>query len=474
VAYRVALRARKTAARRQAKELQGVEMAAMQSDDDETGRDLQLSLQEELQHLPVKYRSPLVLCYLEGRTNEEAARQLRCPVGTLKTRLSRGREMLRKRLARRGVALSAGALAAVLSPPAAPAVSPALVDTAIKAACMFAAGQATGTGALSANAVALTKGVLKAMLWTKLKVVVAVLLAVGLLGTGAGWLTLRSLAADPGAIKTEAVAFVRPDPVERPKDDTKVKAEVEKLQGTWNVVALETADMKMPENAVKGSKIVVKKDMFITISMGATYKGTFKIDVSGTPKTLDLTFTEGPEKGKTNLGIYELDGETWKICLNVTGKDRPKEFIAKAGSGFVLETLRREKEEKDAEALKKEMAALEGEWAMVSGEISGQPLPEAFVKTGKRTAKGNETSVAIGGQVFLKATYTIDPTKKPKAIDYTMTDGPSKGKTQYGIYEVDGDTVRFCFASPGKERPTQFATKAGDEQTLSVWKKVKP
>src|SRR5436305_3969164 len=127
----------------------------------------------------------------------------------------------------------------------------------------------------------------------------------------------------------------------------------------------------------------------------------------------------------------------------------------------------------EPEEVKKERAKLEGEWTMVSGEIDGQPMPDAFVKTGKRVAKGNETTVTIGGNVFLKATYTIDPAKKPKTIDYTMTDGPTKGKMQYGIYELDNDTLRFCFASPGKDRPTEFTAKAGEGRTLSVWKRVK-
>jgi uncharacterized protein (TIGR03067 family) len=125
------------------------------------------------------------------------------------------------------------------------------------------------------------------------------------------------------------------------------------------------------------------------------------------------------------------------------------------------------------DAAKKEMAQLEGEWSMVSGEANGASMPEATVKTGKRVAKDGETTITIGGQVYFKAKFTIDPTKKPRAIDYTMTEGPTKGKTHLGIYELDGDTVKFCFAAPGKDRPTEFTAKEGSEQTLSVWKRVK-
>jgi uncharacterized protein (TIGR03067 family) len=125
------------------------------------------------------------------------------------------------------------------------------------------------------------------------------------------------------------------------------------------------------------------------------------------------------------------------------------------------------------DAVKKEMAQLEGDWSMVSGEADGQSMPKEMVATGKRVAKDGETTITIGGQVYFKAKFSIDPTKKPKAIDYTMTEGPTKGKTHLGIYELDGDTLKFCFAAPGKDRPTEFTAKEGSERTLSVWKREK-
>ena len=129
--------------------------------------------------------------------------------------------------------------------------------------------------------------------------------------------------------------------------------------------------------------------------------------------------------------------------------------------------------EKPADAVNADTAKLEGEWSMVSGEIDGQPMPADYVTTGKRSSKNGETTVTINGQLFMKAKYSLDPSKKPKSIDYEMTGGVTKGKTQLGIYEIDGDTVKFCFASPGKERPTDFMTKPGSGRTLSVWKREK-
>jgi len=119
--------------------------------------------------------------------------------------------------------------------------------------------------------------------------------------------------------------------------------ELEKLQGTWNMVSLEIEGMKMAEPAFKGAKIVVKGDAFTTTSMGAVYKGTLSVNGAKTPKTLDLAFLEGPEKGNTSLAIYQLEDDTWKICLTIRGNDRPKEFVTKPGSGHALETLKLEK-----------------------------------------------------------------------------------------------------------------------------------
>jgi uncharacterized protein (TIGR03067 family) len=128
----------------------------------------------------------------------------------------------------------------------------------------------------------------------------------------------------------------------------------------------------------------------------------------------------------------------------------------------------------DHEAIKKDMEGLQGEWSMVSGSADGQPMPEEMRKQMKRVCKGDVLTVAMGTQTFLKAKITIDPSSKPKTIDYEMTDGLTKGKKQLGIYELNGDTLKSCFAAPGAERPPDFEGKAGDHRTLSVWKRENP
>jgi uncharacterized protein (TIGR03067 family) len=120
---------------------------------------------------------------------------------------------------------------------------------------------------------------------------------------------------------------------------------------------------------------------------------------------------------------------------------------------------------------KKDLAALQGEWSMTSGERDGQPIPDDLRKGFKRVVKDDVTTITASGQTVMKARFTVDPAKKPKAIDYTLLDGPNKDKKVLGIYELDGDTVKFCFAAPDQERPKEFKGDAG--RTFSAWKRDK-
>jgi RNA polymerase sigma factor (sigma-70 family) len=184
VAYRTALHARKTIARR--RRLEG-QVRPMERDDSPTDAamhsELQQLLDQELNALPEKYRAVIVLCDLLGNTKREAAQQLRCPEGTVSSRLTRGRELLRKRLTRRGAALSLGTLAALLETNKAPA-SASLIETTIKTAALVAAGNLMAAGGIAPNAAGLMEGVLKSMLLVKLKIATAVLFVTVLLGSG--------------------------------------------------------------------------------------------------------------------------------------------------------------------------------------------------------------------------------------------------------------------------------------------------
>lgn len=180
VALRVASRARASAIRRRRHERDGATLAStavLEEHDDSAS-----VLHQEVARLPEKYRTPVVLCYLEGRTYDEAAAQLRWPVGTVKSRLARARERLQRRLLQRGLAPSLSLATSDLSSRAhATFIRPELLETTVRAATAFAARTDPTTGALSAAAVALTEGVLHTMLLTKWKsVAVASIAAIGI------------------------------------------------------------------------------------------------------------------------------------------------------------------------------------------------------------------------------------------------------------------------------------------------------
>jgi RNA polymerase sigma factor (sigma-70 family) len=198
VAYRTAQQARRAVLKRRAKEANVVPRAEAAPDGWAELRDV---LDQELERLPEKYRAVVGLCDLQGATGQEAALHLGLPPGTVASRLARGRARLAKRLTRHGLAIAGAALAGTLSQNASAAVPGALVSGTSRAASLFAGGRAVPAGMLSARVVALTEGVLRTMLLTKLKVTVAVVLLVCALGAGAGAGILRGQAptAEPAA-----------------------------------------------------------------------------------------------------------------------------------------------------------------------------------------------------------------------------------------------------------------------------------
>jgi RNA polymerase sigma factor (sigma-70 family) len=209
VAYHLALKARRRGGRRRAVEVamaQVPETAAAPAGDDP---ELRAALDEEVSRLPEAYREAVVLCYLEGRGQAEAGRQLGCTVDALKGRLRRAREMLQRRLHKRGVGLSVAGMGALLAANAAAAApSAALLASTARAAVLFATG-AQAAGAVSAQALALAVGGLKTMCVTKIKLLGIVLASLGVLagggvalrGPGGAWTAAQqAAAAEPDTI----------------------------------------------------------------------------------------------------------------------------------------------------------------------------------------------------------------------------------------------------------------------------------
>ena len=139
-------------------------------------------------------------------------------------------------------------------------------------------------------------------------------------------------------------------------------------------------------------------------------------------------------------------------------------FAASAGSG----TLADEKAD-----LEKEARKFQGTWTFESSETGGKELPIGELKEFLLTFEGNKHTVKKGDEVIQIGTQVLDPSKSPKTIDVTMTEGLNKGTVMLGIYEIDGDTLKVCFDPQGKKRPTEFKSPPGSKNFVNVHKRVK-
>ena len=237
VARRIAIRARDQAARRVAREGRAMQT---ESGPDPSRREQIEALHEEIGRLPERYRSPVVLCHLEGRTLAEAARLLGCPVATVGVRLARARGRLRARLTRRGLALPATLAGPVLGPPSAEAAVPAgLAEAATRAAMSVAAGEAVAAGAVPAAVAQLASGEMRSMLVSKLTATVMGLAAAGTVTLSVGMLTA-------GGRPTQAVS----DPARAPVAPADGGGE-DRVDGTRSLNNLRLLARAMEEYVVK-------------------------------------------------------------------------------------------------------------------------------------------------------------------------------------------------------------------------------
>jgi RNA polymerase sigma factor (sigma-70 family) len=307
VAWRVAVRLRGRSARQHQREQIGIDLATVPGDAP-AWSEVRWVVHEEVQRLPDGYRRVVVLCCLEGKSNEEAAELLRLPIGTVKSRLSRARELLRTRLTRRGLAVGEGVLGTVL------------VDATLQAASPFAVG---AEGQVTARAVALSQEVLQTMMQKKITQAAALLLAVTVLGV-VGGLVYQAWAGGAGEPPVQAVRLEeKPAPADRPKGDQ------EAILGTWRVTSV-VVDGVERDNQRDGAawraksstwiftagKLVVKREAAGKDAPADSSEFRIKLDPTQTPRTLDLIRESGPDevKGQTVRCIYSLEGDVLKIC----------------------------------------------------------------------------------------------------------------------------------------------------------------
>jgi uncharacterized protein (TIGR03067 family) len=122
---------------------------------------------------------------------------------------------------------------------------------------------------------------------------------------------------------------------------------------------------------------------------------------------------------------------------------------------------------------KKDLERFQGNWTLISLERDGKKSSQEEAKKFKLTIQGNKFILRKDSVVISEGSFRLDPTKKPKEIDETITTGPNKGKIFLAIYEINDKQHRICFAAGGKKRPVAFASKPGSGHLLQVWERQK-
>ena len=126
----------------------------------------------------------------------------------------------------------------------------------------------------------------------------------------------------------------------------------------------------------------------------------------------------------------------------------------------------------DKADLEKEAKKFQGAWTFESSEAGGKQLPAGELKGLILTFEGDKHTVKKGDVLIQAGTQKLDPSKSPKAIDVTMTEGLNKGAVMLGIYEINGDTLRVCFDIEGKKRPAQFKSAPDTATFVNVHQRV--
>jgi RNA polymerase sigma factor (sigma-70 family) len=342
VAYRTSCCARSAAARRRRHERRAAEMAASSPCAEvRIGDEIARVLHEEVDRLPERYRVPIVLCDLEGRTCEEAARYTESPVGTVKSWRARGRQRLRKRLTGRGITASEGFVCPVPPTSLATAVPSVLSEATVRGVMARAS-----SGLVSPPFDSLVKKVLRTMMMEKFRLIACGCLSVAVLAVGANAIPSREPAGKSStALASGGVAIQSPgDPDER----ALAKADLDLMQGVWTRVSTEIQG-NVTRYDDTPPKLTVRKDGF-TFGMDQAGKplDTEKVELhpNQKPKAIDLTpggDTSGPLKGKTYPGIYKIEGDTLNLCLSIkAGSKRPTKFDTK-DTYWVLDVYKRSK-----------------------------------------------------------------------------------------------------------------------------------
>lgn len=343
VAHRVALKAKAQTTARQRHEHEAARPASLPPDEVTWG-ELCSTLDCELSRLPDRWRLPLILCYLEGQTQDEAACQLRWSKSTLRRRLEEARSALGRRLSGRGTALPAMLSAVLVSDCMASAQpAPRLVAATVEAAAGVAAGKAVMTAA-STQVAALTEGVLHAMFLTKLKLTTAVLFGLCLVVAGAGGLSYTTRATEQTESRPEAQPEDKKAAPEGVQDTRQLLEKARALRDAQALVREKEAILKEAQAILSETQQRYEKEQDryeAARARGQAKEGTI---VTGTLGPVDAEQSsvrvQWWKTGKTNSGEFRaLVWEDFSVAKDATiAQDNRKTRLAdlKRGSHLTL------------------------------------------------------------------------------------------------------------------------------------------
>ncbi len=431
VAYRVAVRASRADSRRKLKECPSTDAVDRAVSAKKPEPDLRMTIHELLDALPEKYRAPVVLCDLQGWTHDEAARSLRWPIGSVKGRLSRARDLLRTRLARHGLTATSATIAVAMSQDAIASIPPALIQTTIEAATAIAAGRVVAAGLVPASATALVEEAVRAMFWNKIKILAASMLAIGMLAGGAGVMARQQGTKEAAAETSKAVP---------------PKTELEKLQGDWVRVSV-TTDGKEVQKHIQ-ERLTIRGDLLYSGDPSLRQIGPQKLEIppEKSPSQIRSTQTIGPDKGKFLTMLYKLEGDQLTICGNLVDPAVPPADFGSTDSR-VLFVYRRDIPPEPAASTKTDLEKMQGRWECVGREVggtkfgvsAGDPLNHIIIRGDNLLLTRDDEVVGTPRVLHL------NPSASPKWFEWTRQSSANELESTRGIYKVDDSTLILCY-----------------------------
>jgi RNA polymerase sigma factor (sigma-70 family) len=478
VARRIALRARATSNRRELAMPVVVTETIAEAVASQATSDHAEVLDDEIARLPAILRVPIILCYLEGLTNREAAERLGCPEGTIVSRLARGRDKLRLGLTRRGVVLGGTAAIATLLSEAGSAAPllPGLSQSALACGLLPATGAISGGAILSVGAARLATEALQTLARRTL-IGYAMLVACCAVGIAAFAGLALSLGLPLGGrlVNNDALGEGANRGVRRPALSLERIWQGEDLEFVGGATAAEHAALSQDCRWVVDGQSIRFKWQDVTM-----FSADFRIDSSRQPYAIDVQSGDSPAipEGSVSRGAFLLNGIALEVCTAHADGERP-EFV-RAGivtppapdrpavrAGLVgysrLRRLNRSFEADD----------LQGKWVIERLEAGGEEMPlDAQTRQGANFDNGTYTiSLVVGGNASeMSGTFVLDPARPARFLKMR----PTGGQSFLCLYEIEGDTLRLAVAAPGAARPEKFKTEPGQLHMSWVLRRAKP